>query len=567
MNKKGFTLFTALVSFVLILLSAMLVQTMIKAERDRTEVISNIEEQAEMQAMADLTRAEALQTFNYTIRKRMEEYFSNPTNTIEIYPQENNFQEIQEKFAERFFGAGGTGDQFINDMAVTITESMPSTKFIGPYEISVKFKGTGVTEQKEILFASLKELFKKSVEAGEFFEVVNCENGNPQDCLGTFYLNLDTSDLSEETYESFPQIKVHNPRTQRILQESIFPKGKIKIYVPIRLFKAIAEARSLALEYEKETGNSWKTNYGLFSPRIHNEIEEMKLGICDPSYCSLRTNPYVPPENKNMQIPCPNTTGFPVAEINYPSVKCTTDLLERGLCFDSSGNPVAVGRKILSYSPNTAPNTTEENLFDPNNQGKKISELAGKRLCKLIQENIATGDYLDFDSADDFILGQDDSYAFVCNLSDRKKVSMSIISTTRNSVKVDLQGAGSASLDPGFNRRYNANNNYGGTASCPQNSASNSLLWGTYGIGINADNKIIQKTKDSASCLGFPLGITPNYATCSEVSKIAIRIPFKETNKNYIIDKTNKPVYVIELIDDKFTPDSYTDAFHQTTRF
>ena len=43
MDKKGFTLFTALVSFVLILLSAMLVQTMIKAERDRTEVITNID--------------------------------------------------------------------------------------------------------------------------------------------------------------------------------------------------------------------------------------------------------------------------------------------------------------------------------------------------------------------------------------------------------------------------------------------------------------------------------------------------------------------------------------------
>lgn len=132
MDRKGFTLFTALVSFVLILLSAMLVQTMIKAERDRTEVISNIQEQAEMQAMADLTRAEALQTFNYIIRKEIETYFNynNRKYPLIIYPQDHNFSEIRDDFAQRFFGAGrdSNGTQFVNQMAITLTSSLPQTK-------------------------------------------------------------------------------------------------------------------------------------------------------------------------------------------------------------------------------------------------------------------------------------------------------------------------------------------------------------------------------------------------------------------------------------------------------
>ena len=131
MDKKGFTLFTALVSFVLILLTAMIVQTMIKAERDRTEVISNIEEQAEMQAMADLTRAEALQTFNYSLRKGIENYFDNSgegKNSIQILAQDYTFEELKGNFARRFFGTfqdpgeqAQAGDVFAKQMEESIS--------------------------------------------------------------------------------------------------------------------------------------------------------------------------------------------------------------------------------------------------------------------------------------------------------------------------------------------------------------------------------------------------------------------------------------------------------------
>ena len=569
MDRKGFTLFTALVSFVLILLSAMLVQTMIKAERDRTEVISNISEQAEMQAMADLARAEALQTFNYAIRKDMEEFFDNtknPNNRIEIYPQDHSFEEIKENFAKRFFGVGGqgeqesedAGEQFANQMAITMTEVLPRTKYIGPYEISIQFKGKTEIDQRKNLNTGLIKLMILSAEKG-FFEVVDCENGDPKNCLGTFYLNLRIGELDDETYESFPQIKVKNLMTDRVLQESIFPRGDIKLYVPIRLFKAIAEARSLALEYKKEDSSSWKSNYGIFSPRIHNEIEEMKLGMCDPNYCNVRTNPYLEPKAKNMAQPCPNTSTF---ENGYPiNVECTNDLLEMGVCRQTQPNEI-----ILSYDPNTRRDSSAS-------QQNAIKTLVANRICFLANENVETTKYLDAEQSDSFLLSKEKEFSGIsCPITnnDNKKISFLIEAVTRNSVKIDLKDPGSASPEDQPDKEYNANNTYRynlSNAPCPMSSAANSLLWGTFGVTIK--NGKITKTEFNQACseINFPYGDIADYGTCSEVSKIKIRVPFKETNPKYIVNKNKQPVYVVELIDNKFTPNSDAVKFHQKEQF
>ena len=72
MNSKGFTLFTALIAFILIVLSLLLVQSMVSTERSSSDIINDISEQEEMQALADLARADALQVFNFIIRSDIE---------------------------------------------------------------------------------------------------------------------------------------------------------------------------------------------------------------------------------------------------------------------------------------------------------------------------------------------------------------------------------------------------------------------------------------------------------------------------------------------------------------
>jgi hypothetical protein len=89
-------------------------------------------------------------------------------------------------------------------------------------------------------------MFEESAKNNDFFEV-NCENPDDlQNCVGTFYVVLDTTSLSPEDYEKLPQIVVTNERTRRVIREPILPRGKFRLYVPLRYFVALAGARKIS---------------------------------------------------------------------------------------------------------------------------------------------------------------------------------------------------------------------------------------------------------------------------------------------------------------------------------
>jgi hypothetical protein len=99
--------------------------------------------------------------------------------------------------------------------------------------------------------------------------------------------------------------------------------------------------------------------------------------------------------------------------------------------------------------------------------------------------------------------------------------------------------------------------------------SSSAAPWGTQGVSI-IDGKIT-KTPSSDSCIpSIPTGNNPLYGTCSEVSYISIRVPFREKDTKYIINKTHEPVYVVKIVDNKFTPNSVSESnipFHQELIF
>ena len=102
MNSKAFTLFTALVSFVLIALGFVLVQSMIEAERSSAQTIETIDEQTEMQNIADLARADALQVFNIGVRYQFELWITSPTNEFYILDKDsaNDWERMIDDFAK-----------------------------------------------------------------------------------------------------------------------------------------------------------------------------------------------------------------------------------------------------------------------------------------------------------------------------------------------------------------------------------------------------------------------------------------------------------------------------------
>jgi hypothetical protein len=361
--EKGFTLFTALLSFILILLAGLLVNTMINAERTSNEVVLEVEAQSRMQSLADLTRADALQVVNYGIRNAIEEYSQNQGNA---YPYSSQtfanatpsaaWQNVQQDFSTFFFGQGNGSilAQRIATNLYVIVRSNPRT--VAGYTISTKGG-----EEGEIKQAIQSVLSQTNANSQNFLQVVKCEwDTPPHECVGSFYVNLDFSLLSDVEYEKLPAIHVYDESTKRELVEPVIPRGKFRIYVPLRLFKALKYAHEIAQGQLANGG-------GLLSPAFHENLGKLGVGMCDglstsgEVVCGYRTAPFTPaalsvgPNPPNAPITggnlCPSEqAAISVIEENYPqNVPLTCDAIAAGLGLCSAGQIVA------SYNPSEAP--------------------------------------------------------------------------------------------------------------------------------------------------------------------------------------------------------------------
>lgn len=281
-DRKGFTLFTALVAFILIVLAMLLVQAMIRAERGTTDIVGDMEEQAEMEAVADLVRADALQRFNYTIRYSIENWITNPDNHYLMTREKLSWQGIQDGFVSSNFGeAGGKSMQFATVTAHNLENILKQAEDVRGFDI--RFTNSDSLR----LTKSMQKVFEKSVERENFFEVIKCDNGVYENCVGTFYVTLDLTkeNMSDENYEALPQISVESTLTKRVMKVPMLPRGKFRIYVPLRVFRAIAAAREIAIG-EGAGAEPYTGGNGLLSDSFHDEISGLQAGQGCKSGCN-----------------------------------------------------------------------------------------------------------------------------------------------------------------------------------------------------------------------------------------------------------------------------------------
>ncbi len=356
MHAKGFTLFTALLSIVLILLAGLLVNTMINSERISNQVILEVEAQSRMQSLADLTRADALQVVNYGIRNAIEEYSQNQGNAYPYSSQSLAWQQVQDDFSNFFFGQGN-GSILAGRIAANlyvIVQSNP--RKIGGHTISIKGG-----QEPEIKQAIQNVLSQTSGDGTNFLQVVKCDEDTPPvDCVGTFYVNLDFSLITDADYEKLPAIHVYDETTGRELVEPVIPRGKFRIYVPMRIFKALKYAHEIAQ-------GSLAGGGGLLSPQFHAHLSELGVGMCDgvdtsgQVVCGYRTAPFTvaalqlgpnpPPSPIQGGNLCPaEQAGFSAIESEYPRnvpLICDQTAASLGLC--------TINAEITKYDPASAP--------------------------------------------------------------------------------------------------------------------------------------------------------------------------------------------------------------------
>lgn len=255
---------------------------MVQSERSTSDIITELEDQARMQAIADLSRADALQVVNYGIRQNIEQHLN--SNYYIYNSQLATFSQIKNDFSNYYFGASN-GSILARQIAVHLTNIIAAgPKTIEGFKVEL-CNGVSCSGADQLaLQEALEKTFQATIQSDQdtFLEIINCaESIEPQNCTGTFYVNLDFSKIDDKTYEQLPQIKVTNVVTQRTIVEPVISRGVFRIYVPNRVFKALRYAYKIVKD----------PAFDVFG-NLHNELAGLGLGLCDAGKCHYRVEAF-----------------------------------------------------------------------------------------------------------------------------------------------------------------------------------------------------------------------------------------------------------------------------------
>lgn len=307
-TKKGFTLFTALVSLILVSISLALVFNMIATEETYIGLIQDQVALSDIITIGDLAKADAFNTFLINLRSAWEESKSTATFKIDRKDLDKNWTQYTEDFVKKDFFEKNFAIYFARALYYQLEYKQ------NPPGYSIAVKKTGDEQQfGEII----SQLF---LDGGEQVDVIDCDTESDT-CIGSFYLTLDVTKISDENYEKLPIVTVHRYLNNQVIQRPILNKQIYKIYIPWRGFQAFRVVRRIALgDAEKEDYPASSENYnGIFNPEVHNALEQARLGFCDPGTCLPRTSFYQTPNKTGFDEKCKNI-GTQLINNPFPEV-------------------------------------------------------------------------------------------------------------------------------------------------------------------------------------------------------------------------------------------------------
>jgi hypothetical protein len=305
-SQKGFNMFSAIVAVVLIMTVSVLVGTLVMSEERTSTQIYGMLNNYKLADAANIARADALQSFNYAFREKMEDYLTYNESElkneigmglfeIRSDSEEISFDQIQKKFEENILLNSNTTDyngnqqQFssVLDYVAENTVENFSPWTYGKY--AVELNDSSVNARKTLYNALTIALNKSHSDGKNFLEIVDCsESSCPK---GSFYFNVPLSKLTDEEYELIPRIVVKDTFTQEQIKMAILPKTDIKVYIPIRFFKVLYEAMDVAKGIKL----------------AHEQNSVFRLGFCD-GVCQPRDNPFRAPSSSEWNRDCPTSS-------------------------------------------------------------------------------------------------------------------------------------------------------------------------------------------------------------------------------------------------------------------
>ena len=305
-------MFSAIVAVVLIMTVSVLVGTLVMSEEKTSTQIYGMLNNYQLADAANIARADALQSFNYSFREKIEDYLTFTSTelanergmelfVLKLDSDDITFDQLQEKFEENILLNTNSSSQSFSSVLDYVSENTINNFAdwtYGKYRVELNDKSSNA--RKALYTALATVLNRQNDEDKGFLEVVECVQGScPK---GSFYFNIPLDKLTDEEYELIPRIIVKDTFTQEQIKMAILPKTNLKVYIPLRFFKVLYEAMDAA--------NGIKA--------AHAKNSKFQLGFCDSGYCAPRTDPLSAPSSSEWGRNCPNSESGSSVSLNSP---------------------------------------------------------------------------------------------------------------------------------------------------------------------------------------------------------------------------------------------------------
>ncbi len=288
-------MFSSVVAAILLMTGIVLVSTLISTEEKTSGQIYYMINSFRLNDAATLARADAIQNFNYYFREELERYLTFDESEIITDPgyplinmeNYNDWELIKDNFEKVILltdnATGQRFDSAIDYVARKTIEQFQDGSY-GRYHIALNDRSS---EAK----ASVKRAITTALsDTDEFLDVVNCEEDNCE--VGTFYFIIPLNKIPEDEYEKLPRIIVRDIITNEEIRIAVLPKTELRVYVPLRFFKALHEARKQATAIAN----------------IEDDLEEARIGFCGDG-CVPNKDPLNVDDTDNWNQKCPGATS------------------------------------------------------------------------------------------------------------------------------------------------------------------------------------------------------------------------------------------------------------------
>ena len=515
-TQKGFTLFTALISLLLVSISLALIFNMINTEETYLSLIQDQSSLSDLMTVGDIARADAFNTFIITLRTQWESYKSKDDAAFKLDRKymDQNWDEFVNTFTKDAFFEQSFAAYFAQGLLFNLQYSQNPPG----YNITIDDEGIRNTVDSTGDNTFDEVVAQMFIDGGEKVDVIECSTDN-ENCIGSFYLTLDTTKLPDEKYEILPVVTVLKYKSNQVIQRPVLSRQIYKIYMPWRGFQAFRVARNIAHgnDVEKSGNPAIGADTGLFSPDIHNTLEQARLGFCDPGTCAPRTNFFV----------TPTLTGDPnnrCHEISNPSI--STSSLPTTLGFTS-----LTLQPFILFSDSTTANTQFKDLY----QATLFSNLQSRPSDTIIYNNglVMQGTAVPLTN---------DVNIFSVNVVVNKK---------RTKTYSDAApGVGSTNYTPqsSFSVIDNMIEPVGGLGLFldPDNSKSK-YIWEVDSDWYNANRNLAVDSGNAGQSYEL---------SCSEIEYTEIKLKFVETDPRYRVKASygSLPVTINVVLIDQYTP-------------